>query len=172
MTTVQLTIQLITLDEDTEIIMYWVLWVLRRVELQNTGGRKLYKHDENEIRLFLLWSWGSASANPGPGTGFLSPFKRKVHIPQPNRCQQAQVKHCPETRFSTTWAGKKVSPCCSSTHVLYFSPPCFPLTAYKSHTSLCLIHCSAYSVINLYRLLKSMSVLQHPPHKLWFSMVC
>jgi hypothetical protein len=128
MTTVQLTIQLITLDEDTEIIMYWVLWLLRRVELQNTGGRKLYKHDENEIRLFLLWSWGSASANPGPVTGFLSPCKRKVQIPQPNRGQQAQVKHCPVTRFSKTWAGKKVSPCCSSTHVLYFSPPCFPLT--------------------------------------------
>jgi hypothetical protein len=58
----------------------------------------------------------------------LSPCKRKVQIPQPNRGQQAQVKHCPVTRFSTTWAGKKVSPCCSSTHVLYFSPPCFPLT--------------------------------------------
>jgi hypothetical protein len=58
----------------------------------------------------------------------LSPCKRKVQILQPNRGQQAQVKHCPVTRFSTTWAGKKVSPCCSSTHVLYFSPPCFPLT--------------------------------------------
>ncbi len=172
MTTVQLTIQLITLDEDTEIIMYWVLWLLRRVELQNTGGRKLYKHDENEIRLFLLWSWGSASANPGPGTGFLSPCKRKVQIPQPNRGQQAQVKHCPVTRCSTTWAGKKVSPAVV-VHMCFISLRLASLSqAYKSHTSLCLIHCSTCSVINLYRLLKSMSVLQHPPHKLSFSMVC